>query len=91
VAASVNHEEHLAKAFDDLVFIAGGGFDGAIDDVRIYNRSVAPEEILDIAGLSGTHHLGLEPWRPDADDDDSIDLTDYAATADNWLTEVKWP
>jgi len=89
--ASVNHEEHVAQAFNDVLFIGGYDLFGAIDDVRIYNRSVTPEEILDIAGLSGTHHLGLEPWRPDADGDDTVNLKDYAVTADNWLTEVEWP
>ena len=90
MSASVNHEEHVAQSFNDIQF---GGYDlvGAIDDVRIYNRSVSPEEILDLAGLGGTHHLGLEPWRPDPDGDDTVNLKDYAVTADNWLEEVLWP
>jgi hypothetical protein len=91
MSASVNREEHVAHAFDDVVFIAGYGLEGIIDDVRIYNRSLSSEEILDLAGLAGTHNLGLEPWRPDSDDDDTINLKDYAATADNWLEEVLWP
>jgi hypothetical protein len=91
MAAAVNYEEHVAHAFNDVLFIGGYDLDGAIDDVRIYNRSVSPEEILDLAGLSGTHYLGLEPWRPDADGDDTVNLNDYAVTADNWLEEVLWP
>jgi len=91
MSASVNYEEHVAKAFDDLVFIGGNTYIGAIDDVRIYNRSLAPGEILDLAGLSGTHDIGLEPWRPDANGDDTVNLKDYAVTADNWLEDVMWP
>jgi hypothetical protein len=67
-------------------------FPGAVDDVRIYNRTLAPEEILYLALQGpGSWYLPLEPWRANANDDDIVDLQDYAIMADNWLTEVLWP
>ena len=89
--SSVNYEDHAVKAFSTTSYI-GGAVKGAIDDVHIYkNRALSPGEILGLAGLSGTHYLELEPWRPDANNDDKIDLKDFAVTADNWLEEILWP
>ena len=100
VAASTNYEDHTPKAFDDACFIAGDVnvaseegvyFDGTLDDVYFYSRALSPEEVLGLAGLSGTHHIGLEPWRPNADGDTTIDFIDFSVMADNWLKEVLWP
>jgi hypothetical protein len=88
--SSVNYEAHAVKAFSTTSYI-GGAVKGAIDDVHIYNRALSPGEILGLAGLSGTRYLALEPWRPDANNDDKIDLRDFAVTADNWLEEILWP
>jgi hypothetical protein len=67
-------------------------FPGSIDDVSIYNRTLAPEEILYLALQGpGSWYLPLEPWRANADGDDDVDLADYAIMADSWLTEVLWP
>jgi len=67
-------------------------FPGAVDDVRIYNRTLAPAEILYLA-QAGDAEFPLESWRANAnpDDDDVVDLKDFAIMADNWLTEVLWP
>jgi len=101
VAASTNYEAHEAKAFDDKCFIGADVdhnnpgtniyFDGTIDDVYFYDRALPPAEVLDLAGLSGTHYLGLEAWRPDADGDDTVNFDDYGVMADNWLKDVVWP
>ena len=88
--SSVNYEDHAVKAFSATSYF-GVAVKGAIDDVHIYNRALSPGEILGLAGLSGTHYLALEPWRPDANNDDKIDLRDFAVTADNWLEEILWP
>ena len=89
--SSVNHEYHKVYAFNDVSFFGGAGFKGAMDDVYIYNRALSPEEILGLAGLSGTHYLALEPWRADANNDDKVDLKDYVIMAKNWLKEILWP
>ncbi len=100
-AASTNYEAHEAKPFDNTCYIGGHVdhndpnlniyFYGTIDDVYFYNRSLSPAEVLGLAGLSGTYDLGLEPWRPDADANDTVNFSDYTVTADNWLKEVLWP
>jgi len=46
---------------------------------------------MGIAGLSGSHYLPLEPWRPDIQPSEAIDLKDYCILADNWLSEILWP
>jgi len=89
--SSVNYEYHKVYDFNDVSFFGGAGFKGAMDDVYIYNRALSPEEILGLAGLSGTHYLALEPWRADANSDDKVDLKDYVIMARNWLKEVLWP
>ncbi len=101
MSASTNYEAHVAKPFDNACFIgadvdhnapsANIYFDGTIDDVYFYDRTLAAAEILDLAGLSGTHNLGLEAWRPDADGDDTVNFDDYGVMADNWLKDVLWP
>lgn len=99
-AASTNYEAHEAKPFDNACFIgadpnfldeSGVYFAGLIDDVYLYNRALETAEVLDLAGLSGTYNLALEPWRPDADDDDTVNFDDFGVMADNWLAEVRWP
>ncbi|MHC4911930.1 MAG: LamG domain-containing protein, partial [Planctomycetota bacterium] len=100
VAASTNHEPHLALPFNDKMYIgaqpnyadASGVYLGCtIDDVYFYDRALPAAEVLDLAGLSGTHSLGLEPWRPDPSNDDKVNFDDYGVMADNWLVELTWP
>ena len=60
----------------------GGGnpFNGALDDIRIYNRVLTEGEILCLVGLRGDLH-----------EDQKIDFKDYAILADYWLDEQLWP
>jgi hypothetical protein len=57
-------------------------YTGSIDDVRIYNTSLAYEQVLHIAGI------GIPG---DLNDDNKVDLKDFAALADAWLDEELWP
>ena len=67
-------------------------FPGVIDDVRIYNRTLTPEEILYLALQgSGSEYIALPSWRADANEDDSVNLKDFAVMADNWLGEILFP
>ena len=67
-------------------------FPGTVDDVYIYNRTLAPEEILYMALWdSGSQYFPMEPWCANANDDDMVDLKDFAIMADHWLSEVLWP
>ena len=93
--SSVNYEPHVTKDFNGVSYfgrsLEWGLIKAAMDDVYIYNRALSPEEILGLAGLSGTHYLALEPWRADANNDDIVDFKDYVIMANNWLKEMLWP
>jgi len=77
-----------------------GYFDGIMDDVRLYNKTLTAGEIMGIAGAEGFVYVPLDsdadlvvgdkdPCYPDVDD--QIDFADYAALADNWLEQHLWP
>jgi hypothetical protein len=72
-------------------------FDGAIDDVRIYDRALTQAEIGSLAGKTAVYtqpfYILLSPRDPDIDmnSDGTIDLKDYALLADTFLDEVLWP
>ncbi|UCF00241.1 MAG: LamG domain-containing protein [Planctomycetota bacterium] len=66
-------------------------FPGKISDIRVYDYTLTRGEIMYLAGVGGTAYVPLEDWRADIDDDDRVDLTDYATLADNWLKLHLWP
>ncbi len=85
-----------------LVFGAcegGGGnpFNGALDEIRLYNRPLSQGEIAQLAGRTGTFtqplYLLLAPQDAaiDMNDDGTIDFKDYASLADIWLDVLLWP
>jgi hypothetical protein len=57
-----------------------GWFEGVIDDVRIYNSALTGEQVLYFTGIP-----------VDLNDDNKVDLKDFAALADAWLDEELWP
>jgi hypothetical protein len=101
--AARNYDNYLAKPWNAPFHIAdqmqytGRFFPGAIDDVRIYNRALSPEEIVYLAQGAGTSaDFTLEAWRANANPtgpghDDIVNYIDFAMMAENWLTEVLWP
>ena len=77
-------------------------FNGLIDDVRIYTRALELSEVMGLSGLTGMQYLPLEtvsnivikdpPGGPyNEENRDVVNLRDYAAMADSWLTEILWP
>ena len=68
-----------------------GGYDGLIDDFRIYNYALSQSEVAYVA----THGTGIfeQPLLIPADlnDDDRIDFSDFAILADHWLENQLWP
>ena len=64
------------------------GYNGILDDVRIYDYALSASNI---AYLTGHNHVPLEDWRADINDDDKVDFKDYAVMANNWLDEILWP
>lgn len=68
-----------------------GGYDGLIDDFRIYDYALSQPEIV-YAATNGTGIFDLPLMLPaDLNDDDRINLVDFALFADNWLEERLWP
>ena len=78
--------------FGDQMQYSDRLFKGIMDDVRIYDYSLTPEEMLYLA-LQGTgsQYIELPWWRADLDDDNTINFEDYGLMADNWLKEVFFP
>ena len=62
--------------------VAGGGnpFNGALDDIRIYNRALSSDEIMYISSSA-----------PDMHPDNKIDFKDFAVLGGAWLDEQMWP
>jgi len=96
--AATNYAPHYAELFNgparfgDQMQFADRMFKGAMDDVRIYDYSLTPGEILYLSqGASSSQFVSLPFWRADADGDNTIDLKDYAVMANNWLEKILWP
>jgi len=96
--AATNHLKHYKELwngparFGDQMQYADRFFKGAMDDVRIYDHSLTPGEILYLALQGpGSAYVTLPPGRPDADGDNKIDLKDYSVLASNWLEKILWP
>ncbi len=68
-----------------------GGYDGLIDDFRIYDYALSEAEIA-YAATNGTGIFDLPLLSPaDLNSDNRIDLKDFAILADNWLENQLWP
>ena len=68
-----------------------GGYDGLIDDFRIYDYALSQPEIAH-AATNGTGIFDLPLMLPaDLLPDDKINFTDFAVLAANWLEEHLWP
>ncbi|MFQ6034949.1 MAG: LamG domain-containing protein [Sedimentisphaerales bacterium] len=68
-----------------------GGYDGLIDDFRIYNYVLSQREIAYIAtnGTGIFDQLLLSP--ADLNADGQINFEDFAVLANSWLDEQLWP
>lgn len=68
-----------------------GGYDGLMDDFRIYNYPLTQSEIVHVA-TNGTGIFEQPLLIPaDLNEDDQIDFSDFAALADRWLDNQLWP
>ena len=68
-----------------------GGYDGLIDDFRIYDYALSEAEIA-YAATNGTGIFDLPLLLPaDLNSDNRIDFKDFALLADNWLENHLWP
>jgi hypothetical protein len=68
-----------------------GGYDGLIDDFRIYDYALSKPEIVHVA-TSGTGIFDLPLLVPaDLNNDNQIDFSDFAHLAEHWLEVQLWP
>ncbi|MHC4556233.1 MAG: LamG domain-containing protein [Planctomycetota bacterium] len=68
-----------------------GGYDGLIDDFRIYDYALSQAEIAYVA-TNGTGIFDLPLMIPaDLHPDNQINFIDFAILADNWLENQLWP
>jgi hypothetical protein len=68
-----------------------GGYDGLIDDFRIYNYALTQPEIAYMA-TNGTGTFDQKLMTPaDLNGDNKIDFADFALFAELWLENQMWP
>jgi len=68
-----------------------GGYDGLIDDFRIYDYALSQPEIVH-AATNGTGIFDLPLLIPaDLNNDNQIDFSDFAHLAEHWLENQLWP
>ncbi len=68
-----------------------GGYDGLIDDFRIYDYALTQPEIAYIA-TNGTGIFDQRLLTPaDLNDDNKIDFADFTLLAEHWLENQIWP
>jgi hypothetical protein len=68
-----------------------GGYDGLLDDFRIYDYALSEAEIAHVA-TNGTGVFDLPLMSPaDLNADDRINFKDFCLLADSWLEEQLWP
>jgi hypothetical protein len=91
---------------DDFTVIASDArdyrFDGIMDDVRLYNKTLTIGEIMGLCGITGEAYVPNDspanfapktppPTNYDPNNPDIVNLVDYEVLADNWLSEYLWP
>ena len=68
-----------------------GGYDGLLDDFRIYDYALSEAEVAHVA-TNGTGIFDVPLMSPaDLFADDQINFKDFCLLADNWLEEQLWP
>ena len=68
-----------------------GGYDGLIDDFRVYDYALSQPEIA-YAATDGTGLFDQPPMSPaDLNDDNQINFTDFALLSEHWLENQIWP
>jgi len=68
-----------------------GGYDGLLDDFRIYDYALTQPEIVHVA-TNGTGIFDQRLLTPaDLDSNKKIDFTDFALLAEYWLDNQIWP
>ncbi|UCG60148.1 MAG: hypothetical protein JSU70_11610, partial [Phycisphaerales bacterium] len=85
-AFSLGPDTESALVFGAVEANGGNPYNGALDEVRLYNRPLSHAEIAWLAGKT-------EPFSAvsDLNVDDTVDFLDVAILGDTWLDEALWP
>jgi hypothetical protein len=90
---SREHANSTISAITSLEIGSGwyGGYDGLLDDFRIYDYALSQPEIVYVA-TNGTGIFNLPLMSPaDLNADGRIDFKDFCLFASNWLQKHLWP
>jgi hypothetical protein len=72
----------------------GGYYNGWLDDLRIYDYALSPEQVLYLAVQGGTATSPMTQGLltgSDATGDDVVNFYDFAVMGELWLQDVVWP
>jgi hypothetical protein len=73
---------------------AGGHWPGRVDDVYIFSRELAHEEIMYLAGVPSVYFPLVSPanfYDQEPNNFKKVNFRDYGVMAGQWLDETKWP
>jgi hypothetical protein len=73
----------------DSDWYGGGVFKGRLDEFKIYNKVLSQQEIIHLSGKATFYQKVYSP--ANLNDDDSVNIDDYAHLAEIWLKVVLWP
>lgn len=68
-----------------------GGYDGLIDDFRIYDYALSEPEVAYLASDGTGQFLHPNVLPADLDGSNRVDLADFSMLADQWLGHQFWP
>ncbi|MHC4517578.1 MAG: LamG domain-containing protein [Planctomycetota bacterium] len=68
-----------------------GGYDGLIDDFRIYDYALSEPEVAYLASDGTGQFIHPNGLPADLDGSNRVDLRDFAILADQWLSNQLWP
>ena len=69
----------------------GERFDGALDDIQVYNYALTAEQVIDVYYAETGKAICLYELQSDINNDCSIDMDDLAEIAENWLDSGYYP
>jgi hypothetical protein len=85
-AYSLGPDTQAALVFGCCQAAGGNPYNGALDEVRLYNRPLSAEEVAWLAGRTLPFSTA-----PDLNVDGTVNFGDYNVIADAWLDEMLWP
>jgi hypothetical protein len=83
---SLGPDTEASLVFGSCEALSDNSYNGALDEVRLYNRALSSGEVAYLAGRTEAFSAAF-----DLNADDMIDFLDVAILGDTWLDESLWP